>query len=1042
MTRIANHFTKRHNLTAFNTSWDYSAAVTAEFDRLAWQYHTNARNVDNGNEKVMQNSPTWQVYSPITTKNVGPNDCINVGHYWPYTRWICIMVLMDAYINYGFQDGWNGEQSVSKFPFERPLPPKVTLTRTQNVLSWALDGQASQMGDTSNRNRCRMRWYVQRVVEGSKYPDIKLYDPSGFNNTRSGDWSTTPAGFKGATGTRSSAPDNNVTVTFTENNVSPDRSYAVRLVAYNDGFSGATAAESVEHVFCKPNKPKVTQNRSNETEVAFDVDARWSYWHQCEKMELRYQVGSVLDPNGQWNRAGDEYTNVNGIKLARMLTDRRPERIPPTDKATWYRVVTTHDDAANVGVSDILPSSYVSPPAAPTISSCEWQSDHTVQLSVTKNSNMDVDTYVSVTNLTNDLPKNNVEPYKVEGELSSFLIQKNGAPMHFDIHSVYRITVYNQLVNREGASNMYAMNGNLSQPLPQSEPAVQEVRGSTGAVAKASLGAITITRVTTNPSGHGITLEWTAEPDKLTITYDDIGTFIEWTDADGGWISTETPKSHKVTDSGNFGEEEDEGEGTSVNQGIVSIDGLTEGTTYQVRLRRYVTLDGEDGYGPDATTSATSWSTPNKPVLSAPGYVLPGESVRYTWTFTDEGDTPQSAAQLTVNDNPYAVDGSAGSFVLDVPDSMEGETLTATVSVAANGAFSEASDEVVTTVAERPTCTLALPSCETSTDYGGKTLTALPLTVTVGGSGDTFRVRVTSNGGAFSPEPAGGRELAAGEVVATEVYSGAGTYEVDGSMIIGGGNYDVECVCVDTTTGMESDPVTRGFTALWADAAVIPSGTVEIEDGQAYITPVEGADAPEGETVRIWRKVADGYVLACENAIWGERHLDRVPAYGSDELAYVIEAVSADGDHKWAEVPYTLAGTDARITFGGQTVSLPWNLQPKSSYAKGFERRVHMDGHRAGFWEPGVDRDWALSSGYLRDDRAHTDELREVGRYDGLCYVRGPRGVGFAANVDVDVSLTYDSAEANVDITCAEVADDGTYAIVVEPRDEDEGEGA
>ena len=55
--------------------------------------------------------------------------------------------------------------------------------------------------------------------------------------------------------------------------------------------------------------------------------------------------------------------------------------------------------------------------------------------------------------------------------------------------------------------------------------------------------------------------------------------------------------------------------------------------------------------------------------------------------------------------------------------------------------------------------------------------------------------------------------------------------------------------------------------------------------------------------------------------------------------------------------------------------------------------------------------------------------VRKIGHYDGLCYVRGPRGVAFAANVDVDISMSYDDAFIDVDISCAEVADDGTYNV-------------
>ena len=1044
MPKFNNPNLSRVSKTEFETKWSYCTPVDSNTQSIAWQYHTNVKDVKSGNEYVGQNAPPNQVIgTPVDQTGVGPNDVIAPGWYWPnrypqlnmsrnpngnpactgkYLR--VIATLNDMYFHY---NGANHDQGIAMFKWSVPLPPIINPTRTQNALSWEIDSQDSKMGKDTNMNRSRTRWYVQRV-SGTKYPNIDQYDTSSFGTTASGTWHTTPNGFKGATGNATA------TIRFEEQSTSPDRPYAIRIVAVNDGFTGASPFAVNEHVFAKPNTPTVSQRWSNDSEVSFNVKSNYEFWHPVEELRLERQTGSRCNPSGQWTPVA-EYTDRNGIKELWNINDSQPGRIPVTDNATWYRVVSIHDEDNNTAASAVLPSSYIAKPTAPTISSCTWQSDHTVQMSVTKNSNMEVETYVAVKNISKDLPEDDVPAYKVEGELSSFLIQKNGQAKHFDINSVYEISVYNKVVNTSDLAAPYAVYGDMTRELPSSNAAVTQVRGSTGAIAKASLGEITIESVETNPSGKGITLAWSATPDKLNITYDDVGTFIEWTDADGGWISTEAPKSHKHSDGGN--EFVEDGEGSGSNYGVVSIDGLTEGTTYQIRLRRYVTLDNEDGYGKETTTVAVPWSTPNKPTLNAPSYVLPGESVRYLWTFTDEGDTPQSAAQLTVNDIPYAVEGSVGSFILDVPDSLEGETLTASVRVAANGAFSDPSDEVVTTVAARPTCTVELVGTDDTQGYGGHTLTALPLQVDVGGSGDQWRVRVMANGAMVSPDPGGGKELVAGEVAATETFTAEGVGTIDGSMIIGGGNYDLECVCVDPTTGMESEPVLLGFTVDWETRAVLPSGTVQIVNGEAHIVPSQGEDADEGESCRIWRKVADGYVLACENALWDTDHLDRVPAYGSDELAYVIEAIGINGDHVWVEVPYELSGQDVRVTYGSDTVVLPWNLTPKSSYSKTFERRAHMDGHRAGFWEPGANQDWTSNSEIEKSDRALADSLRDLGRYDRLCYVRAPFGVAFAANINLDVSDSYNRGFTSVSMTCAEVEDDGSYAIVVTPHEEE-----
>ena len=1006
MGRIVCNGLTRVSATEFKCSWDYNGVMDENTDRIHWLYHTNGANVDTGRDLgEVFHSPAHAQYSPVSIKAIGPNLAIPLGAFWPNTRVRATNTILDLAVNYNHVDGWNGEQCLVIFGFAPPKKPTVTLTRTQNVLSWVVKSNASEMGDNTAYNRQRTRYYIQRITRGQSWPNVPAYDNGGVKFTEDE-----------KTVTHSSEPT-----------VSPEVPVKVRIVARNDGFAGTSEAEVSEHVFSIPPKPTIVavNNGGGMGGSAATLSVRSNSdddWYPVEKFILERQVASACAPNGSWTKVG-EYTNTAGSKALASIRDGQDARIPSVDQATWYRVRSVHDEDSNNTSSDIPVATYTNRPSAPTIQEAVWQSDQTIQMNVNKVSHMNVDTYVRVLNMSADTPTEVVPAYKVTDNLSSFMILDGGVAKHFDVDCVYKVEVFNKVSN-EGEDVLVAYGDT-----PTSTVATTNVKGSASAVAKALLSTPEITGVTLNPSGKGVTLTWVTGVDELSMAYDEIGTLIEWTDADGGWQSTEAPKSHKRPDDGG-------------NGGTVSIDGLTEGTEYKIRLRRYITLDGKDGYGTEVTTAATPWSTPKKPTLSAAGYVLPGGSVRYTWTFEDEGDTPQSAAALAVNGASYSIDGSAGSFVLDVPESMEGETLTATVRVAAKGGFSEPSDPVVTTVAERPTCTLALAGSSATSDlYGGHTVSALPLAVTVGGSGTSWRVRVTCNGGATSPEPEGGRELAAGEVAAYALVHGAGTHELDSSSILGGGNYDVECVCVDDTTGMESEPVTVGFTAVWATRATIPTGTVTIANGQATIVPQQGDGAAETETCRIWRKTADGYQLACEGALWGESHLDRVPPYGSDDLAYVIEAVSADGDHAWLEIPYTLAGTDARFTIGGETVSLPWNLQPKSSYRKGFERRSHMDGRRAGFWQPGVDRDWTCSSQFERGNVGLLDRVRRIGRYDGLVYVRGPRGVAFAANVDVDESLGFDSVPVDADMTCAEVADDGTYAIVPTPEASD-GEGA
>ena len=988
--RIKDAHITRLNLCEFKTEWDYSAPLDPNSERLYWMYHTGGEHIDTKEEALIVDSPPRPQYSPVDTRGVGPNWAIDPQRFWPYTRWLATSTLITLAVNHNFVERWNDELVIPEFEYKKPLMPTIELSRNNNLLIFDVESHHDDMPDTSQYNRCRTRCYLQRRIGNAAWPNAPKYDNGGWQF-----WEA------------------DKTYRHEEATISPTVPVTVRMVAYNDGFAGASEPYIVQHVFAIPNPPIIQAITIESQGARIATNTKVDDIHPVDELVLERQRGSVCEPNGSWESLTPTYDyNTPGVKY---LFDGTPERMPSTDQATWYRVRAWHDASTNASVSNIRPSAYTAKPAAPSISSAIWRqsgSKNFIKMNVDKVSNMPVDTYISVINTSDPALPEVVPPYKVDpSTLSDFDILDGGQPKSFDADAVYEVRVQNRLVNStDPDAPKYGT-------LTVSDETRVTVRGSASAVAQATLSAPTIVSLTPNPSGRSVLLTWTTNQDIINVPYNDLGTLIEWTDADGGWQSTQAPSQYKYPDDGG-------------NGGTISIDGLTEGINYKIRLRRYITIESEDGYGSAVFDEVTPWSTPSKPTLSAPSYILPGEELRYTWVFYDEGDTPQSAAQITINDIPYAIEGSTGSFIFKVPEDSEGEILTASVQVTCNGGWSEASEPVTTRVATKPTCTFELAgSSEVSEYYGGYTVTAAPLTVTVGGTGTSWSIRVTSVGGAKSPEPAGGRELAAGEVAISAIVHEAGTHELDSSKLIGGGNYNIECICIDDTTGMASDPVTGGFAVIWDRSATIPNGTVTIADNLAIIVPTQAEGAREDDICRIWRKTADGYQLACENAQWDAEHVDSVPPYASDALAYVIESVSADGDHAWREIPYSYSCTDATISLGGEIIALPWNLKPKSSYNKTFERRAHMDGSRTGFWQPGIDRDWTLSSQFQRENTELMNLVRKIGHYDGLCYVRGPRGVAFAANVDVDISMSYDDAFIDVDISCAEVADDGTYNV-------------
>lgn len=1034
-TRISDHAVTRVRLKGFKATWNIAGTLVPS-DHIMWQYHTGAYNLDTKKGYVSQRSPASQQFSPHDTRSSGsddePNDCINPGSYWPYKRVIVQNVNHDMWISYNNDPGWVGEHDPKFFEFKVPIEPTVTLQRNGLDLVWTIDPKQSSMDDKSQYNRVRTRYYVQQIFESKASNKNVVSFPVIGNYARDmavGTWFGTSAASGSFTVSRALV-----------GTLGPQDATAIRLIAINDGFTGESNHNegspsivnriSASHVFSRPNQPAILSTSTDALRAYVNLNSRANAWHPVDEFILQRLVASEFtNTDSDWNNV-DRLPDPTSISVVRTILDGYGARLPVTDKATWYRVVSWHDAESNRSISGSLASTYTAKPAKPTINSVTWQtSTNSMLMSVSKNTNMRARTYLRVVNMSTEDGSPVVEnEYELTGELTNFYVANKDGGTTWDAACVYRLYVYNRLYNVSGSWQY----GNIT----TSEEAETTVRGSAEAYAKAVLATPTITDLRIQPSGTGVSVSWEWENERISseVVYKEIGTFVEWTDAEGGWLSTKSPSSYKKPDQKD-------------SPNTVIIDGLTEGKLYNIRVRRYITIDGEDAYGGAALTSATPWSTPDQPELTAPGFVRAGEDIRYTWTFSDSGDSPQVAAVLTINGDPIRIDGADGAYVLHVPEDTDVEDYTARVMVNCGGGWSAQSESVVTTVAQQPTCTLALTgdvedetvghSC-----YGGKYLRSLPLGVELGGNGDVWRVTVRSVGGALSPEPSGGRQLADNGVAVTTLMAASG--EIDGSMILGGGNYNVEAVCIDQVTGLESDPVVVGFMASWRHEAVPPTASVSVVGDVGYIIPMatDGIDT-ETDRCRIWRDTADGPVLACDDAAWGEVYVDNVPTYSEEGAAYVIETVTADGGHAWSEVPYDYAKNTVIISYGNEKVELPWNLTPKDTYKKDFERRSHMDGTRSGYWGPGIDRDWTCGSSTEKGDTEVVRAVRELARYDGLCYVRAPFAVAFPANVTANVSSSHSSAYTTVDMTCEVVDDDGTFAIAheVEEYDPDGGEG-
>lgn len=332
--------------------------------------------------------------------------------------------------------------------------------------------------------------------------------------------------------------------------------------------------------------------------------------------------------------------------------------------------------------------------------------------------------------------------------------------------------------------------------------------------------------------------------------------------------------------------------------------------------------------------------------------------------------------------------------------------------------------------------------------YRGYSLTALPLTVDLGGTGDRWELTLTTANRTNEPTPAGDDIVPAGSVVWTSISSLYGIVDLvtKPGIIVTGGQYDLTCVCIDSVTGARSEEVSIGFTANWVRKAVEPTISVSIEHNpetnanEAHVTAHRGAGDTDS-TLTLWRYTTDGAISCVDNAGDDIVYTDAVPPYQWDRCSYIAQVTTPDGDIQWTRAEYSLPGFGVTINFDNREVVLPFNIGFDDDYTNEFESRAHMDGHRSGYWEPGVDRKGKGSGQLPLEEYEDTVMLlRQLGRYSGMAFVRDIRGVAFPCHVDVSMSNSYDQVVYDVDLSITEVSDDGTWNMTSGTVEKEEGQ--
>ena len=480
--------------------------------------------------------------------------------------------------------------------------------------------------------------------------------------------------------------------------------------------------------------------------------------------------------------------------------------------------------------------------------------------------------------------------------------------------------------------------------------------------------------------------------------------------------------------------------------GTFYLHGLEEGTTYYVKARTYIELDGETVYS-DYTQdkSVTPYSSPASVALSAPSAIARGESIELYWTLESELEQTEWRVHRVGYPKTSLASGTGSLCHASIPKSRYGSLASISLYVEAGygGGLTE-SNAVTVGIADVPTCEA---TCNA-------TLTAQPASfdVETDNPAASLLVTVMSEGVTwFAPD--GERDQLPGDIVWTsavrpEWAEDDGAYTATVTMpsmdtFVDGGKYTVLAQTVEPVAGLVSDPSTASFTVAWAHQAQMPPDAVSITADKESRSVTIALAAPTGsaqtDVYDVYRKGPTGYSLVAFSLAMDDTVTDPYAPYGKKaDLDYRVCLRTVDGDLCFRDYPYEMKVQVLRVDWDGGYVELPYNLGLTESRAKSFESRGHVDGSVTGRWDKAIETKSSYSSDVIAvNDFETANAVRSLGEHAGACFVRDATGMAFQANVDVpDVTTSYGApGKVEVRLDATVVATDEAFWVK-------DGEGA
>lgn len=501
---------------------------------------------------------------------------------------------------------------------------------------------------------------------------------------------------------------------------------------------------------------------------------------------------------------------------------------------------------------------------------------------------------------------------------------------------------------------------------------------------------------------------------------------LSWADHADAWESTDGPQTYEVT---------------NLHSGAWNISNVAVGTWYvRVRLLKEVGDSLSYGLYSDIKTVKLSSAPATPSLILSSGVVAEDGDITCYWAYTSTDGTEQmqadiceafydSEAKTYTYGNIIDKTSSAQHITLHVGDFgwQKGETHYLAVRVLSmSGEQSQGwSTPMPVKIAEPLTVTISNTSLTETGDV--LTLSALPLSFSVGSKGAANDITVIiERAEDFHMNRPDENDIDGyeGEIIVSKQFDGDGDYMIETDDLIGylddDAKYRLIAIGKDSL-GQAAKSEAIEFIVQWANQAVVPSALCEMDTTHyaAILMPTlpDGYTKRDGDVCDIYRLSADTPELIYENAEFGTKYVDPYPTLG-EMGGHRFVFKTANGDYTTSD--NRVAWYDTRdddndhldlfsvlIDYNGEQISLPYNVQLSSRWAKDFQQTNYLGGSIQGDWNPAVTRTGSvttvgITSTEFEDELDGTIEsVRRLAMYPGICHVRTPDGSSYSANINV-----------------------------------------